>query len=100
MAKKSISWYFKVYTALHDKERKEKNGSEDQKGSSTRHIMEGARADDPIYRSNDEVFQVDTVVNATVPESQGLKPCAVNHTFVRGPRQEDRLDAGASTRKS
>ena len=46
------------------------------------------------------VFQVDTVVNATVPESQGLKPCAVNHTFVRGPRQEDRLDAGASTRKS
>lgn len=62
--------------------------------------MEGARADDPIYRSNDEVFQVDTVVNATVPESQGLKPCAVNHTFVRGPRQEDRLDAGASTRKS
>ncbi|XP_037426725.1 uncharacterized protein LOC119292007 isoform X2 [Triticum dicoccoides] len=31
MTKKSISWYFKVYTALHDKERKEKNGSEDQK---------------------------------------------------------------------
>ena len=34
------------------------------------------------------VFQVDTVVNATMPERQGLKPCAVNHTFVRGPRQE------------